>query len=613
MKLPLPFIRLPLRFDAVRLREELARIPDSAWAVHPTGYKGNSAARLISVNGEENDEMTGGPMLPTLHLMQSPYIQQVLASFATVWSRSRLMRLAPGAIVPQHVDINYHWFRRVRVHIPIVTHPDVRFYCGDQAIHMAAGEAWIFDNWRSHRVENDSSLERVHLVADTTGSAAFWNFVTLGMQGQADYAIPYRAASSVRVPTERHNLYKVIPPSEIDQLLLDLSTELEAAETASPALPAFRALLDAFCNDWRQLWAVYGDEDDGQEQYRRMLDAMQNQALTLADKLYVRSNRRPAIEVLNARLLYAVNPEHRAITTRVDGIRDLAASAQPTGEMTSPRLDRPVFIVAAPRSGSTLLYETLAASPQFWTLGGEAHWLIEGINAFRPGAHNVDSNRLTAEHVSADTRVAIPQRICGRLENFGGRSWEARDGDRVRLLEKTPKNALRIPFFDSIFPDALFVFLWRDPRENLNSIIEAWNSGRWVTYPALPEWDGPWSLLLPPDWQRLRGRSIGEIAAFQWETTNRLVMDDLGNLPPHRHLTIRYDELVADPRQVVTSLCRFAGLAFDTAYENRVAASAPLSKYTLTPPRAEKWRDNAALIEPQMFALQSTWSRLQRF
>jgi LPS sulfotransferase NodH len=35
------------------------------------------------------------------------------------------------------------------------------------------------------------------------------------------------------------------------------------------------------------------------------------------------------------------------------------------------------FIVTAPRSGSTLLFETLAANERFCTLAGEAHWLIE--------------------------------------------------------------------------------------------------------------------------------------------------------------------------------------------------------------------------------------------
>ena len=175
MKLAKPFYRLPVRFDAQRLREEVAALPGSAWAMHPNEIKGNSSLRLISVNGGENDDVDG-VMLPTPHLAQSPYMRQVLASFGVVWSRSRLLKLAPFAGVPQHADINYHWFNRVRLHIPIVTHPDVRFFCGNEVVHMAQGETWIFDNWRLHRIENPVDAERIHLVADTSGSASFWQF-----------------------------------------------------------------------------------------------------------------------------------------------------------------------------------------------------------------------------------------------------------------------------------------------------------------------------------------------------------------------------------------------------------------------------------------------------
>ena len=137
MKLPVPFIKLPLVFDAARLAHEASALPAQAWARHPNDFPGNSAARLVSVEGGENDEVSG-PMRMTPHLEASPYIRQVLASLGVVWGRSRLMRLAPGAVVPEHVDTNYHWFSRVRLHIPVITRPGVSFYCDDQVVHMAA-------------------------------------------------------------------------------------------------------------------------------------------------------------------------------------------------------------------------------------------------------------------------------------------------------------------------------------------------------------------------------------------------------------------------------------------------------------------------------------------
>ena len=128
MKLPKPFFRLPVRFDAARLRAEAEALPESAWSSHPQVHEGNTAARLITAGGGENDDIAG-EMKPTPALAASPYIQQVLASFNTVWSRSRLMRIAGGGSVPQHSDMNYHWFYRVRLHVPVVTRPEVRFHC----------------------------------------------------------------------------------------------------------------------------------------------------------------------------------------------------------------------------------------------------------------------------------------------------------------------------------------------------------------------------------------------------------------------------------------------------------------------------------------------------
>jgi len=64
------------------------------------------------VGGGENDEVDG-LMKPTPALQHLPYVHQVLASFAVVWGRSRLMRLAPAHRWSKHADINYDCTMRV--------------------------------------------------------------------------------------------------------------------------------------------------------------------------------------------------------------------------------------------------------------------------------------------------------------------------------------------------------------------------------------------------------------------------------------------------------------------------------------------------------------------
>src|SRR4029453_5623550 len=305
MRLPQPFYRLPVRFDAERLRAELEALPAGAWAVHPTGFEDNESIRLISVNGGENDTLRG-VMKPTPHLQACPYVRQVLASFGVVWSRSRFMRLSARSNVPEHADTSYHWFQRVRIHIPVVTWPEVRFSCGDETVHMAPGEAWLFDNWRRHTVVNPTDHERVHLVADTFGNSRFWQFVAESAGVPQDRRLDYRPELDAHVLTERAVAGPVMPPAEVELLVQDIIGELRPAPGASVAaenVQTYAALLLAFCRDWRQVYALHGESPAGLETYRGLLLALQDASRKLAQDLGMRTNLGAAHSVLENRVL----------------------------------------------------------------------------------------------------------------------------------------------------------------------------------------------------------------------------------------------------------------------------------------------------------------------
>jgi len=312
MKLPRPFFRLPLRFDAARLREEVAQFTEADWQRHPSEYRGNSAIRLITANGEETDGVSGR-MEPTPQLERCPYIRQVLGAFGVVWSRSRLMRLGPRSTVPAHADINHHWFHRVRLHIPVATWPEVRFHCGGASVHMAAGECWVFDNWRVHSVDNPTERTRVHLVADTVGTAPFWQMVRQSQSaefernaGPPPKFVSYEPGRDVRLSLERYNLLAVLPPSEIDYLVLDLRADL-ALEQDTPAgretLGAWHALLEGFCHDWRAAWTLHADTAPGRPLYRQLCEGLLQALDALPVPAIMASNRMPARVVLIARVL----------------------------------------------------------------------------------------------------------------------------------------------------------------------------------------------------------------------------------------------------------------------------------------------------------------------
>jgi tetratricopeptide (TPR) repeat protein len=272
-------------------------------------------------------------------------------------------------------------------------------------------------------------------------------------------------------------------------------------------------------------------------------------------------------------------------------------------------LRSPIFIVAAPRSGSTLLFETLAASSQICTVGGEAHWLVEANPELRPGSSGVASNRLTAEHVTPAIRREIIEQLSRRMIDGAGHA--AAPEGALTFLEKTPKNALRIPFFRRIFPDARFVFLWRDPRESLGSIMAAWRAGNWQTYRKLPGFAGPWSLLLPPGWESVDGKPLEDIAAFQWQAANSTILMDLAGIPRSHWTVVCYSDLVKAPAMSVQRLCDFAGMSMDADLAARLASPLPLSRYTQTPPNPDKWLMDEAAILRVLPGLRDTWDRLR--
>lgn len=590
MRLSKPFVRLPLAFDAERLAEEVSQFGDSAWRPHPQGFEGNSSLVLVATDGDENDDFRS-PMRPLPRLERLPYVRQVMASFDTVIGRSRFMRLEPGAAVSYHCDSHYFWRNHVRIHVPVITTPEVAFYCDDDEVHMAAGESWTFDNWRGHSVENRSDQTRIHLVIDTVGSSALWRMIN--GRDTATRKVAFEANDDPALRFEKFRGLPVLPPAELRADLVALVDDATASGTEAVEMKdQLGAQTTDFLSDWQSLWMVHGTMADGFPEFKALRDAYRESVHRLPDTFVQQSNRRPVRESIDYTLDAALLPENLVVP-------DTASSSA----AARPRFDRPVFIVAAPRSGSTLLFETMAVNLELWSVGDEAHKHFESVPNLRPNRDN-PSNRLTAEHASRDVVDTVLNQLAYDLVNADGKLFrEQPPASRlaeIRFLEKTPKNALRIPFILKAFPDARFIFLFRDARQNVSSLMDSWRSQRYVTYPGLPGWTNAlqWSHLLVPGWQELASKPLAEIAAQQWLTTNKTILSDLQGLPPERWCAVEYDKFIGNTLEELQRLCGFAQIIFGPRMAE--IASRPLrpSKYTLTPPHPDKWKKNADDLAP---------------
>ena len=309
----------------------------------------------------------------------------------------------------------------------------------------------------------------------------------------------------------------------------------------------------------------------------------------------------------------------------------------------------PILIIGCARSGTTLLYHLLSEVGDLWSLGTESKAIIERYHS--PAHKDWESGALTAADLTPLSRdhmlrqfsaqsasgdywrlvhqlsaqanrntlyQAIKRR--GRGEGAGSAAGNALPGGglavfrglarlrnvlappqgAIRLLEKTPENCLRLPFLQALFPDARILFLTRDGRANVYSLLEGWRQPH--TFPGyrtpLPvtapgQLRGRWAFTLIPGWRTLLDRPLEEICARQWADCNAAVLDYAASADALPFLTVSYEELVGRPDASLSRIAAFLGLQ----PEEIPAFGRPWPQVnTVSRPVADKWRREADLI-----------------
>jgi hypothetical protein len=79
------------------------------------------------------------------------------------------MRLTPGSRIKEHRDHDLSFEDgTVRIHVPVITNPEVDFRLNGLRCPMPAGSAWYLRLSDPHSVANLGTGDRVHLVIDAT-------------------------------------------------------------------------------------------------------------------------------------------------------------------------------------------------------------------------------------------------------------------------------------------------------------------------------------------------------------------------------------------------------------------------------------------------------------
>ncbi len=288
-----------------------------------------------------------------------------------------------------------------------------------------------------------------------------------------------------------------------------------------------------------------------------------------------------------AKLLKLLDPEIRAKNL-------LAAKLAARGkwwDLTHPAMPDPIFVLGCSRSGTTVTFETLAAAPGLLHFDFEIPQFWNGL--YGPLNNGWHSEAAGAEHARPEHRDAAFRFFYQRL-------------GAGQVLDKTCINTLRVPYLHKLFPQARFVFIHRDGRDNISSMMDGWRQGRTDGGFGLNQFFGPspepvaiehdefheWHFFLPPGWRNYNHASLEEVCAYQWLTANRLALDAARDVPPEQWIQIRYEDLLDRPVEVFRDAFTGLGIPFDATLEARCASldRRPTSIVS-GPPKRDKWRE----------------------
>lgn len=225
-------------------------------------------------------------------------------------------------------------------------------------------------------------------------------------------------------------------------------------------------------------------------------------------------------------------------------------------DVRRPPADRPVIVLGCSRAGTTVVYKTLSESPELGTLQRETHDFWVDLHPLEEKHWN--THALDAADASAGDRDHVARYFY---------TWTGRH----RWVDKNNQNGLCVPYLRALFPDAIFVYVKRDPGDNINSLIEGWGKpDKYATWSGVfPEAvaidDGRytrWCFFLTEGWRDYLRAPIEDVAAFQYEAINRAILDARASVPAGQWVEVFYEDLVRAPVAGYQKLYADCGLAF---------------------------------------------------
>ena len=222
--------------------------------------------------------------------------------------------------------------------------------------------------------------------------------------------------------------------------------------------------------------------------------------------------------------------------------------------MTPPVCKSPVFIVGAPRSGTTILATALATHTSLWT-SSESGYLLDLL-----GRSHVTTILAQARAQPTPTWIksqnVSDEEFLGYLGLGVNALYTNRSGGK-RWVEQTPVNTLMIDELAQLFPGALFIHLVRDGREVVHSMVNFLNTFEAARRDEMKHVIGEWT------------QDFGE-ACRSWAHYTELAVS-FAQRQPDRATTMNYGDLVQDAEAGFREILGFLGEPYQEVCATRFA------------------------------------------
>ncbi|MHB8476273.1 MAG: tetratricopeptide repeat-containing sulfotransferase family protein [Steroidobacteraceae bacterium] len=225
---------------------------------------------------------------------------------------------------------------------------------------------------------------------------------------------------------------------------------------------------------------------------------------------------------------------------------------------------KPIFVVGMPRSGTSLMEQIIASHPDAKGAGELTFW-----------------GRAARDHETAIRRTLLEESTRKKLAEDYLRDLQARCGDALRIVDKTPVNSDYLGVIHSIFPNARIIYMQRDP-------IDACLSCYFQKFGV--------ELNFTMD--------LSDLAHY-FRQHQRLMAHWRAVLPPGSVLEVPYAELVTDQEGWTRKVLAFLGLEWDPrcldfhrTERSVVTASAWQVRQKIYRTSVARWRSYEEFIGP---------------